>query len=181
MAQPSVRTPLLQNIARRSAVLTRGRVSRNALIALGAAGLAMPGAAWAQCTLSGSTVNCTGTASSYSNTSNGITVNVASGASVQAPLAITGSGGILNNAGTISGSGSYATASFGNGANITNTGTITSTGSAAGSAAISVGTNSTVTEGAASGTAAGTLTAVTGTPAVTFGTNGTFVQTQVKV
>ena len=168
MAQASVR-----NIARRSAELAETRVSRIALLAVGAAGLAMPGAAWADCTASGSAVTCTGTSSSYSNSANGITVTVNSGASVQAPLSITGTGGSLINIGTISGSGATATVNYGDGANITNTGTISATG--AGASAISVGANATVTEGGAAGTATGSLTSAGA--AVNFGVNGTYIQT----
>ena len=179
MAQASVRTPAVRNMVQRSAAIAQTRVSRIALLALGAAAIAMPGAAWAQCTptvpAAGGSVTCTGTASSYSTSVNGVAVTVASGASVQAPLSITGSGGSLINIGTISGSGATATVNYGDGANITNTGTITATG--AGAAAISVGANSTVTEGGAAGTITGTLTAATGSAAVQFGTNGTYIQT----
>ena len=172
MAQASVR-----NMARRSAELAQTRVSRMALLTVGAAGLAMPGAAWADCTpaapTKGGAVTCTGTSSSYSTSVNGVAVTVNSGASVQAPLSITGTGGSLINIGTISGSGTTASVNYGDGANVTNTGTISATGT--GAAAISVGANSTVTEGGAAGTATGSLTSAGA--AVNFGVNGTYIQT----
>jgi len=187
MAQLPVRTPpartdLVRHIARRITVSAQMRARRVALLALSVSALGLHGTAWAQCTpaspTDGSTVTCTGTASSYTASATNITVNVNSGSTVTAPLAITGAGGTLTNAGTITGSGAYASVQYGDSATITNTGTITSTGSASGAAAISVGNNATVTEGAATGaTAGGTLTAVAGTPAVEFGTNGTYIQT----
>ena len=143
--------------------------------------LLLPAAAWAQCSASGSTVTCTGTATSYTYTGTApATINVASGATVTAPLTATVSGSTLTNIGTISNTASAGGVVLGSNATVTNgtvsgttvtTGTITSSGSSSGATAITVGANSTVTNN-------GTLTATAGTPAVNFtGVNGTFNNT----
>lgn len=169
MAKPTFRTSgrRFLALAGTSRFAARPRLAAGAFLAMGA--IALPSAAYADCTATGTTVNCTGTSAAYSNGSSGITVNTATSASVTAPLVI-GASGTLNNAGTISGSGAYAVVQYGNNATITNTGTISSTGAASGAAAISVGTNSTVTN-------SGSLTAESGYPAVEFGAGGTFINT----
>ena len=154
------------------------RAHRLVITALSASAACIPGVAWAQCVASGSTVNCTGASPAYSNTAaSGVTVSVASSATVAAPLVIgTASGAtgdVLNNLGTISGSGTTFTVQFGNGATINNgsasstAGTITSSGTTTGTGAILVGNNSVVNN-------YGTLSATAGTPAVQFGAAGTF-------
>ena len=155
----------------------RGRIT--GLLLAGAAG-AIPGMAYAQCTPAtpgnGATVTCSGSSGTYSSASSSLTVNVASSASVTAPLVISGAGGTLNNAGTIGGTGAFASVSFGDNATINNgtAGTISASGTTTGAAAISVGVNSTVTND-------GTITASSAFPAVAFGTatslnyGGTFI------
>ena len=152
-------------------------VSRKfAVLALSTTALAMPAAAFAQCTAdaTGTNINCTGTAASYTYTgTTPATVTVASGASVTAPLIVSIAGSTLNNAGTINNTTSVAGVQMGDGVagattpTVMNTGTISSTGSTSTSSAISVGNNATVEN-------AGTLTSTAGTAAVTFGTGGTF-------
>ena len=140
--------------------------------ALALAAAATP--AFAQCTnTTSTTVDCTGTAPSFTNTSANQVVTVESTAAVTAPL-IIGNSGTLNNNGSIAGANAAPVVQFGNNATINNlsTGTISSTGAATGAAAISVGDNSTVTND-------GTLTATAGYPAVEFGVNGKFVNDAV--
>lgn len=138
------------------------------LFALSSTALMAPGTAWADCTLSGTTVTCDGTSAAYTNTStSGLTVNVNSAASVTAPLVI-GTSGTLTNNGTITNTGAVYGVQFGDNASITNNGTITSSSGSSGAGAISVGANSTVVNNAA-------MTAYAGTPLVSFGTNGKFI------
>lgn len=143
------------------------RARRFAPIALASTALMTPGVAWADCVPSGSTVTCSGTSAAYTNTASGVNVSVASGATVTAPLVI-GTSGTLTNAGTVTNTGAIYGVQYNDNATITNNGTITSTSSTSGAGAISVGANSTVTNN-------GVLTAYSGTPAVTFGVNGTFI------
>lgn len=143
------------------------RARRYAPIALASTALMTPGVAWADCTASGSAVTCSGTSASYTNTASGLNVTVNSGASVTAPLVI-GSSGTLTNAGTVTNSGAIYGVQYGDNATITNNGTINSTSSTSGAGAITVGANSTVTNNSV-------LQAYTGTPAVNFGVNGTFI------
>ncbi len=164
-------------------VLRSRRAHRLVFAALSASAAFLPGVAWAQCVntpTSGTTVSiaCTGTAAAFSNTAaSGVTVTVASGATVSAPLvigtALASTGNVLNNSGSISGTGAAFTVQFGNGATINNgtsslhTASITATGATTGAGAISLGNNGTVNN-------YGTLTAMAGTPAVQFGSAGTF-------
>jgi uncharacterized protein with beta-barrel porin domain len=144
------------------------------LFALSSTALMAPATAWADCSTSGTTVTCSGTSAAYTNTASSLTVNVASGAAVTAPLVFgggtTSSPATLTNAGTITNTSAVYGVQFGDNAQITNTGTITSTSSTTGAGAISVGANSTVTNKAI-------MTAYTGTPLINFGVNGTFINT----
>jgi uncharacterized protein with beta-barrel porin domain len=146
-------------------------VRRVAATTITTTALLLPAAAWAQCSASGSTVTCSGTAASYTYTgTTAANITVSSGATVTAPLtATTVAGSTLTNAGTITNATATPGVYLGDSATVTNTGTITSSGSTSGATAITVGANSTVTNN-------GTLTATAGTPAVNFtGVNGTFV------
>ena len=162
-------------------VLCSRRAHRLVIAALSASAAFLPGVAWADCTLSGSTITCpTGSNASYSNTAaSNVTVNVAG--TVSAPLVIgTASGAgtlatpnILNNSGTIAGTGAVFSVQFGDYATINNgssslhTVSITSSGAVSGAGAIRVGDHGTVNN-------FGTITAAAGTPAVKFGAAGTF-------
>ncbi|RVU05356.1 autotransporter domain-containing protein [Novosphingobium umbonatum] len=144
------------------------RARKIALVALSSTVAMVPGVAWADCTASNSTtVTCSGTSAAYTNSASGVNVTVNSGASVTSPLVI-GSSGTLTNAGTITNTGAVYGVQYGDNATITNNGTITSSSSSSGAGTISVGANSTVTNNAV-------MTAYAGTPLVTFGTNGTFI------
>ena len=169
------------------AVIRSYRARRLVMTALSASAACIPGVAWAQCVANGppvTTISCTGSAPAYSNTTaTGVAVSVASGATVSAPLVIgtasAATGNVLNNSGTIAGTGTAFTVQFGDGATINNgaaasgstaavtTASITSTGASAGAGAILLGNNGTVNN-------YGTLTATAGTPAIQFGANGTF-------
>lgn len=155
-------------LPRARVLAARAKASPRALAAASlASALAMPTAAWADCTLSGSTVTCDSTSASYSNSSPGLTVVTNSNAAVTAPLTIGNSSTLTNN-GAITNSTVVYGVQFGDNATITNNGTITSTSATTGAGTINVGANSTVTNN-------GTLTAASGTPAVNFGANGTFI------
>ena len=108
-------------------VLRSRRAHRIAFAALSASAAFLPGVAWADgCVVaSGTAINCTGASAAYSNLdATGTTVTVASGATVSAPLVIgTNSGkvdNVLNNSGTISGSGAAYTVQFGDHSTINN-------------------------------------------------------------
>ena len=166
-------------------VIRSRRAHRLVLATLAASAACLPGVAWAQCTAASATaINCSGTAAAYSNTAaTGATVTVASGATVSAPLvigtALGSANNVLNNSGTIAGSGATFTVQFGNSSTINNgsaavgstaavtAATITSSAATGGAGAILVGNSSTVNN-------YGTLTAAAGTPAVQFGSAGTF-------
>lgn len=142
---------------------------RIALFALSSTALMAPATAWADCTLSGTTVTCDSTSAAYTNTSANLTVVANSNATVTAPLVIGNTSSLTNN-GTINNTGAIYGIQYGDNATITNNGTITSTSATSGAGAISVGANSTVTNN-------GVLTAYAGTPVVTFGVDGTFNNT----
>ncbi len=150
------------------------RVRQIALFALSSTALWIPGTAWADCTpATGTTVTCSGTSAAYTNTASGVHLTADSTATVTAPLVI-GSAGTITNAGTISNAGAVFGVQTGDGvtgvATVTNNGTITSSSGSSGAGAISVGANATVVNN-------GVLTAYAATPAVSFGTNGTFNNT----
>ena len=155
------------------------RAYRATFVALCASTAFLPGVAFAQCTGTTS-IACTGSSSSYSNTGASTpyvtSVSVATGATVTGPLVIntvSNTAATLNNSGTIAGSLAGPTVLFGSNATINNggptvtTAVITASSSSSGASAITVGNDSTVNN-------YGTLTAVAGTPAVSFGSNGTF-------
>jgi len=143
------------------------RARNFALFALSSTALMAPATAWADCTLSSSTVTCASTSAAYTNTASGLTVNVSSGASVTAPLVI-GASGTLTNTGTITNTGAVYGVQFGDNALITNNGTITSSSSTAGAGTISVGANSKIINNSV-------MTAYSGTPLASFGVNGQFI------
>lgn len=147
-------------------------VRRVAATTISTSALLLPAAAWADCTASGSTVTCSGASASYTYTgTTAATVNVASGATVTAPLTVATANSTLTNAGTISNTAAAAGVNYtGAGAVIVNNGTITSTGSTGATAITASGNGSTVTNN-------GVLTATSGTPVVNLGTNGTFNNT----
>lgn len=147
----------------------RGRAGRPVAFLLAATALVAPGIAWADCTAdsSGLVVTCSSTSAAYSNSATSVAVTVQSGASVTGPLQI-GDSGSLANGGSIASTGDNAAVLYGANAAVTNGGTISSTFATSNAAGIVVGANSIVTNN-------GTLTATAGTPAVSFGTNGTFI------
>jgi len=149
--------------------ISAGFARKVALIALSSSALALPTAAFADCTATGTAVACSGTSAAYTYTGTAAAqVTNASGGTVTAPLVVSAAGSTLTNTGTISNASAIYGVQFGDSATITNNGTLTSSNSTSGSGAINVGTNSTVTNN-------GTLTAYSGTPVVNFGTNGTFI------
>ncbi len=164
----------MMNVFAQSSLLRRSvrqRPVRSALILSSA--LILPGTAWANCTPAGapanSTVTCDGSSVSYINLNSGLTVNADATAVVAAPLQIGSNGNLtLASGGSIQGSTAVASVQFGDNASIINNGTISASSTSAGAAAISVGNNSTVTNN-------GTLTATSATPAVIFGSSGTFI------
>lgn len=139
------------------------------VLATGLASTASP--ALAQCVAAGSTVTCTGTSGPYTNTNTGITLNAQSGGTVTGPV-ILGPSATATNSGTLNGAAGSAALTVGANSTVTNaaTGVIAQTGATAGSAGVVLGDNSTFTNN-------GKLNVATGLDAARFGANGTFINT----
>jgi uncharacterized protein with beta-barrel porin domain len=120
---------------------------------------------------SGTTVTCTGTSPSYTNTLTGVSLDSQASGTVTGPVTL-GDSATLTNEGTINGSSGTAAITVGTNSSVTNAvgGTISQSYSTAGSSGVVLGDYSTLTN-------TGKLTAVAGTNVATFGKGGTFINT----
>jgi uncharacterized protein with beta-barrel porin domain len=141
------------------------------------AGLALfaPSTAWADCSLSGSTVSCSGTSSGYTSTSNGLAVNIASGTAMTGNITVGASATVANSGGALTGTGTVLqvgdNSTINNGVLSTSGTTTTSSGgsmTSSGAPTVVMGNNGVFNNN-------GTLAASSSTvAAVQFGSNGTF-------
>jgi len=141
-----------------------------ASIALSTTALFAPGVAYADCSLSGTAINCSGTSAAYTYPGTArVDVTVTSSTTQSTPLVVSTNGSTLTNAGTISNTAiQYGVNFAGTGVTITNNGTISSTSAYTGAGAITVGAGSTVINNSV-------MTAYAGTPVVNFTSSGTFI------
>lgn len=138
------------------------------VLALGIASTATP--ALANCVADGSgiVVTCTGTSGPYVNTNANVTLTTDAAGTVTGPMVLGATSTTTNN-GTFNGAAGSAILTVGSGSTVTNsaTGKFIQAGTTAGSEGVVLGDNSTFINN-------GTLTAPAGYNAVRFGSNGTF-------
>jgi len=140
-----------------------------ATLAVGLASLASP--AWATCTAdaSGLIVTCTGTSGPYSNANTGVSVTAQSGGTVTGPMVI-GNSATVTNSGAFTGAAGSAALTVGTNSNVTiaSGGSLTQAGTTAGSEGVVLGDFSTLTNN-------GTLSGPAGFNIARFGVGGTFI------
>lgn len=138
-----------------------------ASLAVGLAAFASP--AMAACTAVGLVVTCTGTSGPYANGSSGVTVDAQAGGTVTGPMTI-GSTATVTNSGTFNGAAGSAALTVGANSNVTNAAgaSLVQSGTTAGSEGVVLGDFSTLTNN-------GTLTATAGFNVARFGVGGTFI------
>jgi uncharacterized protein with beta-barrel porin domain len=124
-------------------------------------------AAYADCTLSGSTVTCTGASTGYSNVTNGLSLTADSTAKVTGPI-LLGNTATVTNGGSMTSSTTAPILQVGSTSSIVNNGTISLTNTASANPAVLMGDNGTFTNN-------GSLSASSGTPVIQFGQAGTFI------
>lgn len=147
--------------------------ARPLALALAAAVASTASPAMAQCVADGSGINvtCSGTSGPYTNVLTGVTLTAQSGGTVTGPV-VLGTNSNTTNSGTLNGAAGSAALSAGSGSTVTNavTGVISQVGTTAGSAGVVLGDNSTFTNN-------GKLNVTAGLDAARFGANGTFINT----
>lgn len=136
-------------------------------LAVGLAAVASP--AMATCTAVGLVVTCTGTSGPYANGSSGVSVDAQAGGTVTGPMTI-GSSATVVNSGTFNGAAGTAALTVGANSTVTNaTGaSLVQAGTTAGSEGVVLGDFSTLTNN-------GTLSAAAGFNVARFGVGGTFI------
>lgn len=136
-------------------------------LAIGLAAAASP--ASATCTAVGLVVTCTGTSGPYVNTASGVTLNAQSGGTVTGPV-VVGDNSTTTNSGTFNGAAGSAALTVGANSSVTNAAgaTLTQGGGTAGSEGVVLGDYSTLTNN-------GTLTAAAGVNVARFARGGTFI------
>jgi len=137
------------------------------VLAVGLAGLATP--AMATCTAVGLVVTCTGASGPYANGSAGVSVDAQTGGTVTGPMTIGNTATVVNS-GTFNGAAGSAALTVGANSNVTNAAgaSLVQAGTTSGSEGVVLGDFSTLTNN-------GTLSAVAGSNVARFGAGGTFI------
>ncbi len=139
------------------------------VLAIGLAGLAAPAMATCTADITGLIVTCTGTSGPYANGNAGVSVDAQTGGTVTGPMVIGNTATVVNS-GTFNGAAGIAALTVGTNSNVTNAAgaSLVQAGTTAGSEGVVLGDFSTLTNN-------GTLSAAAGFNVARFGVGGTFI------